>query len=157
MKHKFRLRWLVPLLIALVYGIASITLRLLTPPPSEIDILIAQSRQYAAESRMDDAIRAIDSAIALAPDDPALYVERGQRIILLYEWDRALADYDRALELDSDYADAYFYRGVLYASVPEAGDARAQAVIDFEQYLALAPDGAHADEAEAALAALRGS
>lgn len=156
MAHQVRLRWLVPLLIALVYGIGSISLRLLTPQPSEIDSLIAQSRQLAAESRIDDAIADMDSAIALAPDDPALYVERGQRIILLFEWDRALADYDRALELDPTYADAYFYRGVLYASVPEAGNARAQAVADFEQYLTLAPNGSHADEAQAALAALRG-
>lgn len=97
--------------------------------------------------RYDDAIADMDAAIALDPDNPALYVERGQRIILLYEWDRALADYNRALELDPLYADAYYFRGILYASVPEGIDARQLALADFQRYLDLAPDGQHTDDA----------
>ena len=151
-KFSLKPQYLILLLGALV--ILIIAIYILAPAPLDIDQLIASSRQNAAQSRIDDAIADMDAAIALAPDDPALYVERGQRIILLYEWDRALADYDYELQLDPAYADAYFYRGVLYASVPAAGEARAQAIADFTQYLTLAPDGAHATEAQQALAAL---
>jgi regulator of sirC expression with transglutaminase-like and TPR domain len=76
-----------------------------------------------------------------------MYVERGQRIILTYEWDRALADYNRALEIDPNYANAYYYRGILYASVPEGINARQSALADFQRYLDLAPDGEHATDA----------
>ena len=122
---------------------------------SRSDICIASHQAfplYALAFRYDDAIADMDAAIALDPNNPALYVERGQRIILLYEWDRALADYNHALELDPNYADAYYYRGILYASVPEGIDARRSALADFQRYLDLAPDGQHAADAARYLA-----
>lgn len=106
-----------------------------------------RSQLYALAFRYTEAIADMDAAIALRPYDPALYVERGQRIILTYDWDRALADYNHALELDPAYADAYYYRGILYASVPEGSDARRLALDDFRHYLELAPSGAHAADA----------
>lgn len=106
-----------------------------------------RSRLNAQVFRYTEAIADMDAAIALEPDNPTLYVERGQRIILTYEWDRALADYNHALELDPTYADAYYYRGILYASVPEGIDARRSAIADFQRSLDLAPEGAHADDA----------
>lgn len=114
----------------------------------EIDALVVRSQLYALAFRYGEAIADMDAAIALDPNNPALYVERGQRNILTYEWDRALADYNHALELDSTYVDAYYYRGVLYASIPEGIDARQLALDDFQRYLDLAPDGQHADDAE---------
>lgn len=109
--------------------------------------LVSSSQLYALAFRYDEAIADMDAAIALDLDNPLLYVERGQRIMLLYEWDRALADYNHALELAPTYADAYYYRAVLYASVPEGIDARQAALADFERYLELAPSGQHADAA----------
>ncbi len=116
-------------------------------PPCETLFHRLRSQLYALAFRYDEAIADMDAAIALESDDPALYVERGQRIILLYEWDRALADYNRALELDPLYADAYYYRGILYASVPEGIDARRNALADFERYLDFAPNGPRAADA----------
>ncbi len=98
---------------------------------------------------MDDAIRFVEDRNQLTegtflPNEIArFYVLRGQMVMLLYEWDRVLADYNTALELDPTYADAYFYRGVLYYSVLE----REQASADFERYIELAPEGDHAAEA----------
>lgn len=116
--------------------------------------LVQQSRTHAAAARYDDAIAALDDALALAPDNPLLYVERGQRILLIYEWDRALADFDRAIELAPDYADGYYWRGILYASVPDAS-ARPQARADFERYLQLAPNGSYATDATRYMQQLR--
>lgn|GEM_PF-2670675 len=128
----------------------SIMDRMLNPQDYVVmQILALQSRSqlYALAFRYDEAIADMDAAIALEPDNPLLYIERGQRILLLYEWDRALADYNRALELAPHYANGYYYRGVLYASVPEGMEARRAALDDFEHYLELAPEGVHATDA----------
>lgn len=110
--------------------------------------LVKRSQLYALAFRFEEAVADMDAAIELDPDNPYLYVERGQRLLLLYEWDRVLADYNYALELDPNYADAYYYRGILYASAPEGIDARAEALADFQHYLELAPNGAHAEDAQ---------
>ena len=109
--------------------------------------LVEASRQYAAAFAHDEAIATIHLALLLDPDNPQLYIERGQRLLLLYEWDRALADFNSAITLDPDFADAYYYRGLLYASVPEGDTARALALADFHAYLNRTPNGARADAA----------
>lgn len=109
--------------------------------------LVETSRQHAANFAHDQAIAAANLALILDPVNPQLYIERGQRSLLLYEWDRALADFNTAVALAPDLADAYYYRGLLYASAPEGDAARALALADFRYYLDLAPDGAHATTA----------
>jgi tetratricopeptide (TPR) repeat protein len=116
--------------------------------PYVIHPLTRRSQFYALAFHFDEAIADMDAAIEIEPDNPYLYVERGQRILLLYEWDRAIADYNYVLELYPDYADAYYYRGVLLASAPEGFDARAEAIADFQHYLELNPNGAHAEDAQ---------
>jgi tetratricopeptide (TPR) repeat protein len=143
-------RWIWTLLLLLVLPLAMALLVLRQPTVAE---LVAQSRALAQAGEVDAAIRAMDAALAAEPDNPQLYIERGQHILLLFEWDRARADFDRALELDGEYADAYFYRGVLFASVPDA-TARPDAIADFEATLRLAPEGEHADEARRFIAQL---
>lgn len=66
-----------------------------------------------------------------------LYKQRGDIIMLIYEWNRALGDYNKAIELDPDYAEAYYRRGILYYTMVE----RENAIADFETYLELDPDG----------------
>lgn len=86
------------------------------------------------------AVADMDAAIALADshDMPLapLYTQRGEMILLLYEWDRALENFDQALAIDDTYAPAYFQRGVLYYTMAQ----RENALADFEQYLSLLPD-----------------
>ncbi|MCA9906126.1 MAG: tetratricopeptide repeat protein [Anaerolineae bacterium] len=144
-----RAGWLVLMLIAAVVAgfallrLASGTLPAQTPPPDPTRTL-------------DE----LDAAIVGAPDDPALYIERGRLLLLVYEWDRALADFNRALELDPDDAEAYYQRGLLYASAPDGTNAtRQQAIDDFRRFLDLAPEDArraraaeHIRRLEAALA-----
>lgn len=73
-----------------------------------------------------------------------LYKERGDLIMLIYEWNRALEDYNTAIELDPDYAEAYYRRGILLYTMVEREDA----IADFEMYLELDPDGEFAESAE---------
>jgi tetratricopeptide (TPR) repeat protein len=77
-----------------------------------------------------------------------LYTLRGQMYLYLYEWDQVLADYNTAIELDPAYADAYYYRAVLYYTRNELN----LALADFQHYLDLAPDGDHAQQAAQSIA-----
>ncbi|MCL4249309.1 MAG: tetratricopeptide repeat protein [Anaerolineae bacterium] len=144
-----RTGWLALMLIAaIVIGLALIRLAADTlpapTPPSEPTRTLGE----------------LDAAIARAPDDPALHIERGRLLLLVYEWDRALADFDHALELDPDAAEAYYQRGLLYASAPDGSNAtRQRAIDDFRRFLDLAPEDArrtraaeHIRRLEAALA-----
>jgi tetratricopeptide (TPR) repeat protein len=113
--------------------------------------LVKRSQLYPLASRIDEALADMNTAIELAEANEEttysllaeLYTERGQRLLLLYEWDAVLVDYNRAIELDPAYAPAYFHRGILYYTQGP----REWAIEDFERYLELAPDGEHADEA----------
>lgn len=133
----------------------------------QVDALTRRSQLYALDFQFDNAIADMTTAIELAKANPDttpetlahLYTERGQRILLLYEWDRVLVDYDQAIAIAPDYAPAYYYRAILfYTQGP-----REQAIADFSRYLELAPDGIFAADAatyiediEAQLAALDG-
>ncbi len=114
--------------------------------------LIADRGQlHALNFDFDAAIEDASQAIEIADEydlpyalTAQFYKERGDHIFLIYEWDRVLADYDRAIELDPALADAYFARGVLYYTQGP----RASALSDFERFAELASDSPRLPEAE---------
>jgi Flp pilus assembly protein TadD len=55
-----------------------------------------QSEQYAA------GVADLDKAIALKPDDATLYRNRGFAQVGMSDWDKAIADFSKAVEKDSD-------------------------------------------------------
>ena len=135
-------------------GDAPITPEDLTRVALTIDDHTQRARQHALDSQADAAIAELDRAIdqaeryAVPPLERArLYTLRGQMVLLLYEWNRVLDDYNTALELAPDYAEAYFYRGILYYSAMPGGLNREDALADFQHYLSLEPDGPHAADA----------
>lgn len=105
--------------------------------------LTARAQLHALNFDYDSAIADMDAAIALDPENPELYVLRGQMVILLYEWNRVAENYNTALEIDPNYPPAYFYRGILYYT----NLFREDALADFERYLEIAPHGEHAADA----------
>lgn len=115
----------------------------------QVDQLIASAGDFAAQNQFDDAIVDLTTALTLSPDNPELYILRGQMYLALYEWDAGLNDYNRAIEIAPNDPDAYFYRGVLYYSILQTGvELRHEALADFQQYLEITPSGEHAAEAE---------
>jgi tetratricopeptide (TPR) repeat protein len=121
-----------------------------------ITALVQRSQLRALAFQYDKAISDLDLALQYCLDSihvtdsycARYYTLRGQTYLLLYEWDKVAADYNQAIELDPTYADAYFYRGVLYYSILQTGQAMyTDALADFQRYLELAPNGEHADEA----------
>ena len=77
---------------------------------------------------VDDAIRlgkaAAQRALALTPDMPEAHAALGQ-IAQNYEWDWTAAEqsYDRALELNPNYATAHMWRCELFSSLGRSDDA----------------------------------
>lgn len=112
-------------------------------PADRVLILSKRSALRALDFQFADAIADMKAAITESPNDPSLYVDLGQRILLTYEWDQVLDAYNQAIAIDPTYAPAYFQRGILfYTEGP-----RANALNDFQKYLELAPDGEYANEA----------
>jgi tetratricopeptide (TPR) repeat protein len=115
-----------------------------------INVLKLRAQIYALAFDYDSAIADMDEAITLAERGqslsytlPELYTIRGQIIFLLYEWDRVLENFNHAIELDPNYAPAYFERGVLYYTMTQ----RENALADFQHYLELEANGLYAEEA----------
>jgi tetratricopeptide (TPR) repeat protein len=120
---------------------------------NEFEILLRRSQLYVLNGQFDPAIQDLDhliekSATFSTSQLPYFHTLRGQMYLALYEWDSALADYNMAIELDPEYADAYYERGVLYYSILQTGiELRTDALADFQHYLELAPDGEKAEDA----------
>jgi tetratricopeptide (TPR) repeat protein len=112
-----------------------------------LNALISRAQIHALASQYPDAIDDLNLAIELMPA-ARLYLMRGQMYLAIYEWDKAGADFDHALEVSPNYAEVYFHRGVLYYSILQTGlTTRDDALADFRRYLELTPDGEFAAQA----------
>lgn len=112
---------------------------------------VNSAQLYALGFDYTSALEDMDRAIALAEEMGVeeskfaeLYTLRGEIVLLTYEWDAALADFNTALEFDANYAPAYFERGILYYTQAQ----REEALTDFQMYLELAPDSENAELAQ---------
>lgn len=106
----------------------------------QVQILEDRAQLFALMFDYTSAIQDMDTVIERLKSDYSLaraYKQRGDIIMLIYEWNRALGDYNKAIEFDPDYAEAYYRRGILYYTMVE----RENAIADFETYLELEPDG----------------
>jgi tetratricopeptide (TPR) repeat protein len=114
------------------------------PEALQAQVLADRAQLLALMFDYTAAIEDMDAVIALLQTDEMLaqaYRQRGDMIMLIYEWNRALGDYNQAIVLDAGYAEAYYRRGILYYTMVE----RENALADFEAYLALEPDGQFAE------------
>lgn len=73
----------------------------------EINILINQGRYEEANDRTAEAIES-------DPDNPVLYYNRGVLFEQMDQGEKAVENYQKAIELDSEYYDAVFNLGAYY-------------------------------------------
>lgn len=94
---------------------------------------------YAYRTDYRGAIDDYTVYLQMRPKDPEALTERGYAYFGLGEKDKALADYNHAIRLDRNYADAYLGRAWLH--LRDDGDA---ALKDLEQVARLDPENAGA-------------
>jgi len=72
-----------------------------------------------------DSLTEITLQIQEDPNNPDLYLKRGELHRISAHWDLALADFDRVAQLDPDHATVDFHRGRLLFDAGQVQPARA--------------------------------
>lgn len=89
---------------------------------------------------LERQISALGVRINATPTQAALYVERGDALFQLHDFDGAIADYSSAIKLDDKQDQAWFGRGMARG---RAGQLQ-EGIADLSVYLARHPDSARA-------------
>jgi tetratricopeptide (TPR) repeat protein len=130
--------------------------------PSQLTFLslFAIGQSYYIEGAYADSIRVIERAVgSLTSETEPLEGLADAYLLLgwLYQspmdnYDRAIADYDQAIKLKPDFAEAYYNRGTAYTHKGDYG----RAIADFDQVIYLKPDDAEAYTVRGSAYALKG-
>ncbi len=88
-----------------------------------------RARAQMALNQIDEALKDLADALVLEPRDPWLLTTAGVALVRKGDRDGALKAYNKALEVDPQFAQAYFNRATLYESM----DRPAQAQEDYER------------------------
>jgi tetratricopeptide (TPR) repeat protein len=67
--------------------------------PNDADAIIWVGRRYGYLWRYQDAIAMFTNGVAQHPNDPRMYRHRGHRYITVRQFDRAIADFEKAVSL----------------------------------------------------------
>lgn len=110
---------------------------------SSYEIAIEHARALAVEGKYEQAVQAYGEVLQRFPEiEPEqVYTYRGIAHIALGEYDRALADLDLAIKLDSRQVVAYRNRGGVYAVIRRDPQ---RAIADLDQAIKLDPNNMHA-------------
>jgi cytochrome c-type biogenesis protein CcmH/NrfG len=122
--------------------------------PDDFDLRLQLSRAYEENGDLNNALKQSDDAITIDANRPEGHANAARLLYLASEQvpnkdaqaqlvAQALAGFNQAISVDANYADAYFFRAVLYAATDEL--ARAQ--VDLQNYLVKAPAGEWAAKA----------
>lgn len=102
----------------------------------DANLLLRKRVQY--EARKDNyaaAIKLLDRLIIREPENPSNFVNRGLMYSYLRRYDRAIVDYNRAIQIDSELDKAYGNRANLHAAQKNWTDA----IADYDQAINLNP------------------
>jgi tetratricopeptide (TPR) repeat protein len=92
---------------------------------------------YLNLGQLDDALTDLTQAIELDDEDVEAYFTRGTlRGYYRDDFTGALADFERIMEIDPDYANAYMLHGAIQSQLENY----AEAIDDYTRYLELEPD-----------------
>ena len=119
-----------------------------------IGLLSYRASLHASTFEYDLAILDLENALqkVVAIKDATLlraklHKQLGDTLLLLYEWDHVLEQYNTALDLAPSFADVYWARGMLYYTK----GIHQSAQDDFKHYLLLEPTGYYSMTAQRAI------
>src|SRR5262245_40016367 len=108
--------------------------------PSLADDQADCARAADLDVKVQSCTRIIESGTASSETTASAYTDRGDAYADMRQFDRAIADYDKAIVLNPTYAMAYTDRGIAYLGKGEAD----RAVIDFNKAIEVKPTDAMA-------------
>ena len=102
----------------------------------QADAAFKEGNAQLQTGRLNDALANYDRALTLAPNHPAIHVNRGAVLLDLKRSDEALASYDCALALDPDNAAAHLNRGNALLALNRVSEA----LTHYDRAAAVSPD-----------------
>jgi tetratricopeptide (TPR) repeat protein len=128
--------------------------------PDDFDLRLQLARAYEVNGDVSNALKQSDAAITIDPNRAEGHTNAARLLFLASEQvaseserdqlvAQALAGFDKAIEVNPDFADAYYFRAILYAF---ASHDYLRAQIDLQNYLVRAPNGQWATQARSLLA-----
>lgn len=108
----------------------------LAADPRNVDKFIALGVAQAGARQAREAVETFTRGLAVSPNNAMLLRWRGHRYLSLREFDKAMADFNRAARIDSTIYGIWYHRGIVRFM---RGDF-AGAADDFARAIPLAPD-----------------
>ena len=99
------------------------------------------------------ALSDLSRALEINPDMEAIdevYCHRAQVYYDMRDYDKAIADLDKSIELDNEYSEAYLFRGLCFKAINKPVEARA----DFQAAINSSTDQSIIDKANNELSSL---
>ena len=115
--------------------------------PNDSSALIALAQLYADAGKFEQALPYYRRAVAVRPSDPPVRTAYATALHATGNDTASLEQLESALKTQGDFSPALYERGVVDGALGR----RSEAIDAFRRYLAVAPNGEHADDARTAL------
>ena len=109
-------------------------------PGLRAELLVQAGQAFLEAGLADRAADAQSRALALKPQDPELWIDRGLSYAAMQAWPRAISDFDHALALRPDDVEILVLRAAAWRNAGNAG----KALEDAGRALKIAPDHSEA-------------
>lgn len=119
--------------------------------PKNHDAWVGLGNDYFDSHQPQKAVEAYAKALALKPDDPDILTDQGVMYRQLRQFDKALANFQKAGKINPAHVPSLFNIGIVYAGDLNKPDEAAKA---FNKVLVLAPNSEQAVQARQLLAQL---
>ncbi|MCK5137198.1 MAG: tetratricopeptide repeat protein [Bacteroidales bacterium] len=101
--------------------------------PKNLDGILLQSQILAAQGNFPKAIEALSMASIDYPNEPLIFIYRGNFNALMNQANYSIIDYTKAIELNPDMAEIYFKRAGAYEDIRDYE----KALADYNKLLAM--------------------
>lgn len=125
--------------------------RVLEKEPNDVDTTLLLASLQLEQGQLEEGKATLAKVPREAVKDPAVYVNLGVLMLNKKQPRDAWEEFNRAVGLKPDDADAHFYRGLCAYQLKN----KAEAMADFQKYLELAPTGDQAKDAKELLKSIQ--